>query len=119
MQAMPFPVFNHNHNYRCMHLRLSFDTKYSCGVQSNIATSPHRPASTETGICMHSLLHCIVACISYQLSTYIDYRKKTFFINGIFHGILSLTKYFLCVVGPPLDMYYISFCVYSEGFYRF
>ena len=36
---------------------------------------------------------------------------------AFFHGILSLTKYFLCVVGPPLDIYYISFCVYSEGLY--
>ena len=38
---------------------------------------------------------------------------------AFFHGILSLTKYFLCVVGPPLNMYYISFCVYSESLYSF
>ena len=31
--------------------------------------------------------------------------------STFYHGILSLMKYFLCVVGPPLDMYCIIFCV--------
>ena len=51
-------------------------------------------------------------------STINSYRYS-FFVNGILHGILSLTKYLLCVVSPPLNMYYITFCVYSESLYSF